>query len=266
MNNSNSSFHNYQTEDVYEAAMQQAREMAIAERDKKRFLAEKAAIERNIERSRVVYHESMTKAEIEAQKNRKLTSRHSDWFSGNNVEKKDEIDPEAELSREIARNFRNIMIQNLEASGEKNYEEFKRKISVLRNSLSKIIQVKMLPGSSTHGACLFGQVAKKGDNSIDLVRFFVTNAKASIDKRCGRRILRIEREDVVSKNFYGLAQKFDLNGKYLGPNREYGKGGIMFITANKVDALYYITSISTGLNLETLQNMTLPNSGAKPSF
>ena len=92
------------------------------------------------------------------------------------------------------------------------------------------------------------------------------NAKATIDRRCGKRFLRIEREDVVTTRFYGLAQKFDLRGKYLGLNSENGENGVMFITSNKVDALYYITSISTGISLDVLQDMTLPNSGSRPSF
>ena len=266
MESGNLNFRSHHTEEFYEAAMRQARDQAVAEQGRKRFLAEQAALEKNLQLSKVVYHESMTKAEIEAQKNKKLVSKHSDWFSGNDTVTKSIVSPEEELSRETARIFRNIMIKNLEEIGEQNYNEFNKKISVLRNSLSKIIQVKMLPGSSTHGSCLFGQVAKKGDSSIDVVRFFVTNAKATIDRRCGKRFLRIEREDVVTTRFYGLAQKFDLRGKYLGLNSENGENGVMFITSNKVDALYYITSISTGISLDVLQDMTLPNSGSRPSF
>ena len=84
----------------------------------------------------------------------------------------------------------------------------------------------------------------------------MTNAYVSTDKQDGKNILKIEKNDVVTTMYYGLAQQFSRNGNYKGMMREHGDNGIMFITDCRREALYNIASLSTGRTIDQLRDFS----------
>jgi len=211
-----------------------------------------------------MYVDVMRRTYAEMGSGRKLESRNQMWWHGRMASP----DSPDSIERTFARNFAANMIRRLRDVGETNYNDFSSKLERFPHELCKGVASALIPGHITHGVCRFAhKVEDVSRETVDVVRFYVTNGDVEIDPDRGNAYLRLldnTRERVM---YYGLAQTLDRNGAFLSLNREMGDDGVMFLTDDRREALFNVAGIATGRPAELFRKMAEPAVAvASPKF